>query len=183
MNTTYHYSFVLVVIISLSPLLAGAVALMQNHSAAPKSAELTLADARAPIGATYVRWGRARVGIDRKALDVILAPDFYVSMYGRKISRDTFLNEISTEFPDRRLTRFDVDVLTVRKTDWGWTAVIAEKIEYSISGSSGEKQKQCGYWVTRDGFSHEGDKWLITFSEVIGHERWAPGETLPIEDW
>lgn len=178
-----YWFFGLVAFLALPPLLVAASAFMQDQPGPPKSAELTLAGARSAIGKTYVRWGRARVSIDKKELESILAPEFYVSLYGEKLSRKKFLNEISTEFRGRRLTRFDVDILTVRKTDWGWTAVIAEKIEQTISGSGGEPKKRCSYWVTRDGFSHEGEKLLITFSEVIGHESWVPGETPPIEDW
>lgn len=183
MKTTYFRYFGLTGFLCLSPVLVAASVIIQAQPRAPKPAETTLADARAAIGATYLRWGRARVEIDKKALDSILAPDFYVSMYGEKLSREKFLAEISTKKPGVRLTRFDVDVLTVRKTERGWTAVIAEKVEFAISGSGSEPQKACSYWVTRDGFSNDGDELLITFSEAIGHENWAPGETPPIRGW
>jgi hypothetical protein len=174
--------FGLVAILCLPPFLVTASALVQDQSETPTQAEPTLADARAAIGATYVRWGRARIELDKETLDSILAPDFYVSLYGRKISREEFLSAISRERSDRRLTRFDVEVLTVRKTEQGWTTVIAEKIE-TIVGPDGETQKQCSLWVTRDGFRKEGATWLVTFSEAIGHEHWEPGKTPPIRDW
>jgi hypothetical protein len=173
----------LVAILYLPPFLDTASALVQDQSETPTQAEPTLADARAAIRAAYVRWGRARVELDKETLDSILAPDFYVSLYGRKISREEFLSAISRERSDRRLTRFDVEVLTVRKTEQGWTTVIAEKIEVTMVGPDGETQKQCSLWVTRDGFRKDGANWLVTFSEAIGHEDWEPGKTPPIRDW
>ena len=61
--------------------------------------------------------------------------------------------------------------------------VIAEKIEVTILGSGGETRKACSFWVTRDGWRKEGEKWLVTFSEAIGHENWGPGATPPIKGW
>ena len=183
MKSLGHSSFGFAAILGLVPFLVAASALAQDQPAAPKQAEPTLADARAAIDATYVGWGRARVELDRQTLDSILAPDFYVSLYGRKISREEFLNAISLEHPGHRLSRFDVEVLTVQKSEEGWTAVIAEKIEVTIVGSGGETQKRCSLWVTRDGFRKQGDEWLVTSSEAIAHQDWAPGTTPPIRDW
>jgi hypothetical protein len=183
LKTTYYGYFGLATFICLSPVLVAASVLIQAQPRIPKPAEFTLAEARAAIVATYARWGKARIKIDKKAMDSIVAPEFYVSMYGRKLSREEFLSDIGIEQPGFRLTRFDVDVLTVRKTERGWTAVIAEKVEVATPGSEGNPQKRCSYWVTRDGFSIEGDELLITFSEAIGHENWAPGETPPIGGW
>jgi hypothetical protein len=179
----YYRYFGLAAFIFLSPVFVVASVLIQTQPRVPKPAEATLAEARAAIVATYVRWGKARMEIDKKAMDSILAPKFYLSMYGQKLSREEFLSDIAAEKSGFRLTRFDVDVLTVRKTERGWTAVIAEKVEVATPGSEGNPQKRCSYWVTRDGFSIEGDELLITFSEAIGHENWASGETPPIGAW
>ena len=170
-------------ILTLWPVLLAASALMASQPQAPKQEELTPAAARAAINAMYVTWGRARVELDKETLDSILAPDFYVSLYGRELSREKFLSDISQERPGSRLTRFDAEILTIRKTEKDWTVVIAEKIEVAISGSDGEARKVCSLWVTRDGWRQEGEKWLVTFSEAIGHERWKPGTTPPIRGW
>ncbi len=184
MNTRRFSKISLLAILGLSPFLVAASALVQDELAdATKQAELTLADVRAAVIETYDRWGSGRVEYDKEAMDSILAPDFYVSLYGEKLSREEFLGSVSVARPGSSLTRFDVDVLTVRKSEEGWTAVIAEKVEFLIPGSDGKQEKVCSYWVTRDGFARQGDDWVITFSEAIGHENWAPGVMPPINDW
>ncbi len=128
-------------------------------------------------------WGRARVELDKKTMDSILAPDFYVSLYGHKISREKFISVLSQKRSGSRLTRFDTDILTVKKTEKDWTVLIAERLEFTILGSEGETTKAYTFWVTRDGWRKEGEKWLVTFSEAIGHENWEPGTKPPIRDW
>jgi hypothetical protein len=154
-----------------------------NQLQEPKRDELTPAAARAAIDAMYKQWGRARVGLDKETLNSILAPDFHVSLYGQEISREKFLSDISQKRSGSRLTRFDTDILTVRKTDKDWTVVISEKIEFTIPGSGDEERKVYSLWVTRDGWRNEGGKWFVTFSEAIGHENWEPGTKPPIRDW
>ncbi len=167
----------------LSPFLLAASVLAVNQLETPKQDELTPAAARAAIDATYTKWGRARVELDKETLDSIMAPDFYVSLYGRKLSREKFLSDISQERPGSRLTRFDTDILTVRKTEKDRTVVISEKLEITMVGSDGETHKAYSFWVTRDGWRKDGEKWLVTFSEAIGHENWKPGTKPPIRDW
>lgn len=145
--------------------------------------EVTPAEARAAIDARYGEWARARVELDKETLDSVMSPDFYVLLYEEKISREKFLSDITQERPGISLTRFDPDILTVRKTDDGWTAVISEKLEFTVQGADGETKKVCSFWVTRDGWRKEGEKWFVTFSEAIGHETWRPGTTPPIAGW
>ena len=57
----FHCSMGFIAILCMPPFLATAFALVQDRSQSPTQAEPTLADARVAIGATYVRWGRARV--------------------------------------------------------------------------------------------------------------------------
>jgi hypothetical protein len=116
-------------------------------------------------------------------MDSVLAPEFYVLLNGRKISREQFLSDISRELKGIRLTRFDADILTVQRTEKGWTVVITEKLELVNLGSGGETGKACSFWVTRDGWRKDGDKWLVTFSEAIGYENWKPGTKPPLENW
>jgi hypothetical protein len=157
-------------------------ALLADDQVAEQS-ELTPAVAREAIDTTYKKWGRARVDLDKEVMNSILAPDFYVLLYGRRMSREEFLSQISQERPGARLTRFDTEVLTVRKSDDGWTAVISERLEVTLSGADGKTQKMCSLWITRDGWRKNGDRWVVTFSEAIGHENWPPGTTPPIRNW
>ena len=139
--------------------------------------------ARKAIDKAYEAWARARVAHDEKTLDSIMDPDFYVLLDGRKISREKFLNDITQVRNNVRLTRFDPDILTVQRTGDFWTAVITEKLEIEITGADGKAQTLCSFWVTRDGWRQKEGKWLVTFSEAIGHEDWIPGTKPPIEGW
>lgn len=121
--------------------------------------------------------------MDEEAIESMLDPAFYVVVDERKYSRDEFLTMILQKRPNRTLTRFDAEVMTVRKVDDGWTVVITEKIEVEITSDDGTKQKAYSFWVTRDGFRKEGDQWIVTYSEAIGYENWLPGSKPPFENW
>jgi hypothetical protein len=69
------------------------------------------------------------VGFDRPTFERMLAPDFYVQLPDRRISRQEFLDEISKPSPRARLSRFDVEVLTVEQDGDVLVAVIEEKLE------------------------------------------------------
>ncbi len=97
--------------------------------------KLTAGAAREEIVALYAQWGRARVSFDEKTIETILDPEFYVLLDGRRISREEFVMMILRKSPDRQLTRFDVDVLTVQQADDGWTAVIQRKARNRDHGS------------------------------------------------
>jgi len=156
---------------------------MQTEPVSTLEAEISLEDVRAAINAIYAKWGRGRVEYDRSTLDSILTTDFYVLLDGKRLLRAEFLDLVLRKAPDRSLTRFDVDVLTIQRTEDGWTAVIGEKIEVSSSGADGRTERRSSYWVTRDGFRLDGDKWLISFSEAIGYENWADGVEPPVVGW
>jgi len=178
MKSKRFVQFFLAAVFCLLPLF-----LVASEPAGETPAAETPASARAAIEAKYDVWGRARVALDKKTLDSILAPDFYVLLYGQKISREKFLGDITREREGASLTRFDADVLTVRQSETGWTAVITEKLELAVITSEGETEKVCSLWITRDGWRKEGDEWLVTFSEAIGHEYWEPGAAPPIAHW
>jgi len=167
----------------LSAFVLVASVLAADQVEAAKEVELTPAAARSAIDAAYRTWGRARVELDRETMDSMLDPEFYVSLYGQRLSREKFLSDISRERSGARLTRFDTDILTVQKTEKDWTVVISEKLEITSVGSGGETRTACSFWVTRDGWRTEGGQWLVTFSEAIGHENWEPGDKPPISDW
>jgi len=183
MKSLRYCLFALTVAVWVQPFFPVVSALAADQPQMPKQDELTFEAAREAIDAMYKKWGRGRVEYDRETLDSMLSPDFYVSLYGRTIPREKFLSDISQERARARLTRFDVDILTVTQTEKDWTVVIAEKIEVTITGADGETKKMCSLWVTRDGWRQDGEKWLVTFSEAIGHENWKPGTKPPIRDW
>ena len=137
--------------------------------------------ARDGIRAMYAEWGRARIVFDKEVVERILAPEFYVLLDGEKIARDRFVAMVTQKGRGpAQLTRFDVEILTVQRAKDGWTLVIGEKLEYEIPGG---EEKVYSYWVTRDGCRKEGEKWVVTYSEAIGHETWRSGSKPPIEGW
>jgi hypothetical protein len=87
------------------------------------------------------------------------------------------------ESPRSRLTRFDAEILTVQKTEDGWSVVITEKLESERVTDDGKTERVCGLWVTRDGWRETDEGWVATFSEVIGNEGWAPGQRPPFKSW
>ena len=128
-------------------------------------------------------WGKARVGFDRPTFERMLAPDFYVQLADRKLTRNEFIDEISSPSPRARLTRFDVEVLTVEPIgDSGeeWVAVIEEKLEFVPSDG---RPKGYSLWVTRDRWKKFGDRWMALSSEAIGSELWRNGEKPPFSSW
>ena len=167
----------------LLPMILGLMEPVQQKPAESKKAEVTAADARAGIVAAYERWGRARVALDRATLDSIMAADFYVSLYGQKLTREKFLSDITKKGVHSHLTRFDTEVLTVRKTGRTWSVVISEKLEFAADDREGGKHKVCCMWVTRDTWRNQDGKWLVTSSEAIGHENWAPDTKPPFNNW
>lgn len=183
MKTPKDLHINLIAFLSVLPLLLIGPRLLADETKTPDGDELTPAAARTAIDEMYKRWGRARIGLDTKEMETILAPDFYVSLYGQKISREKFIHDISQKRADVRLTRFDTDILTVRRTENEWTVVISEKIELTSAGSATASHKVCSHWVTRDGWRKTGDKWQATFSEAIGHENWPPNTTPPVKGW
>ena len=56
-------------------------------SIAAEAPKLTTAEARRIIADGNREWGRARVALDRAAFEKTLAPDFYVQLPDRKITR------------------------------------------------------------------------------------------------
>lgn len=165
-------------IVGLLVLAAPLVALARGASTPTQ--EQSLADVRAELTEAYSNWGRARVEIDEEAYESTLAPDFYVLLNGERVSREGFLGMISRP---SGLTRFDVEVLTVRPKDGAWEAVIAEKLEFEGQAPDGSTQRMCSLWITRDGARQVDGEWQFLYSEEIGHENWRPGTSPPFADW
>jgi hypothetical protein len=139
-----------------------------------------IAEARKLIIDGYREWTRARLALDKPTFEKMLAPDFYVQGRATKMSRQDFLNNISANVPGSKMTRFDVTVLTILPTEYGWEAIIQEKVEAERTG--GNQEKGYSLWITRDGWKKADGQWMITFSEAIGVEQWR-GVKPPFIDW
>ncbi len=161
------------------------LALLLAVAASPQEqgSNVSAAEARRIIAEGNMAWGRARVALDRAHFDKMLAPDFYVQFPERRLTRQEFIDMISTAAPGAKLVRFDATVLTVQPSKDGWVAVIHEKLESEFTGADGKTQKAYALWITRDGWRKTGDRWFITFSEAIGNESWRGGARPPFRDW
>jgi hypothetical protein len=140
------------------------------------------AQARKELAEMYAIWGRARVEVDRPTLEALLAPDFQLLLDGKTSTREQFLDMV-TRPGGARLLRFDVEILTLRRTGTTWTAVIAEKLEWQLASADGQPKEICDLWVTRDVCSQEGEEWQFHSSEAIGNENWPPGMKPPVGRW
>ena len=109
----------------------------------------------------------------------MLAPGFTIQQPGRKLTRQEFIDGISVDRPDGKLTRYNTTVLTVQSTADGWVAIIQEKVEIESPGGN----KGYSLRVTRAGWKQEDNRWLITYAETIGHENWTGGAKPPFLDW
>jgi len=163
------------------------VALLVSVAAArarrPAQDALSPAAAREELRAMYAVWGRARVDVDRETLEALLAPDFRLVVDGKTSSGAEFLDVVTAATPGVRLARFDVELLTLQPTGKGWTAVIAEKLEWETKGADGKPQRTSNLWVTRDACAKEGGEWRFHSSEALGVESWAPGVKPPLAAW
>ncbi|MBV6457666.1 MAG: hypothetical protein HONBIEJF_00783 [Fimbriimonadaceae bacterium] len=161
----------------------GAAAIVYAQAQTQPSDNLTPEVAREKIVESNRLWGKARVNYDRAFMEAALPPEFYVQIGDRRISREDFIDQCSTRSPDVKLTRFDVEVLTVqRNREGGWVAVIAEKLEIERKNSDGKPAKVYSLWVTRDSYRVSGGKWLCTSSEASGFESWQDKKP-PFPNW
>jgi hypothetical protein len=140
-------------------------------------------EARKVIQEGNIEWGKARVALDKNTFEKMLAADLYVQLKDRRLTRQQFIDLISSFPPGVTLTRFDASVLTVEPNGHDWVAIILEKFEIERKGADGKTEKEYSAWVTRDGWRKvSNDKWLILFSEEVGQERWK-GTPPPLANW
>jgi hypothetical protein len=153
--------------------LAFLLAAMPVTCVAEGSESASHAEARKAIESGNVEWGKARVAIDKATFERMLAPTLYVQVGNRRLTRQQFIDVISSYPPGVKLTRFDARVLTVMPSGNDWVAIIFETLEVERKGSGGKTEKVYLTAVTRDGWRKvSGDKWLVLFSEEISHEKW-----------
>jgi hypothetical protein len=73
---------------------------------------------------------QARVAMDKNTIERMLAPDLYVQTPDRKLTRQEFVDAISSR--PYALTRFEATVLTVEPRGNDWAALVLEKLEGEI---------------------------------------------------
>jgi len=139
-------------------------------------------EARRVIQEGNTEWGKARVAHDRATFEKMLAPDFYVQLPEKKVSRQEFMDLISTRRPNTKLTRFDPIVLTVDPAGDGWEAVILERLESERTTTEGKSQKIFVLYVTKDKWQKTGEKWQIHSSAVVSNEMWTDNPP-PLSLW
>jgi hypothetical protein len=144
------------------------------------SPAVSRAEARKIIVDLNREWGKARVAFDKPTFERMLASDFYVQLPDQKLTRREFIDEISAPPRGGKLTRFDVEVLTVEPSGDAWVAVIEEKLEFARAD---EKGTVYSLWVTRDRWKKFGDRWMALSSEAIGNENWRDGARPPFPNW
>lgn len=149
------------------------------------SQTVSRAEARKVIQDGNIAWGKARVALDKNTFEKMLAPapDFYVQLSDRRLTRQEFIDRISAPPPGVTLTRFDASVLTVEPKGDDWVAIIFEKLEIERKGADGKTEKEYIVSMTRDGWRKvSSDKWLILFSEQVSQEHWK-GTPPPLANW
>jgi len=139
-------------------------------------------EARKTIQEGNTEWGKARVAHDRATFEKMLAPDFYVQLPDKKVSRQEFMDLISTRRPNASLTRFDPIVLTVEPAGDAWEAVILERLEYERKSEDGKSQKGFALWITKDKWKKTGDNWQIYSSVAVSNEMWTDNPP-PLSLW
>ena len=81
-------------------------------------------EARKAIQAGYAEWTKARVALDMKTIEMMLAPDFYVQTADQKHTRQEFIDSM----PSAKATKFDANVLTVEPKRNDWSVLVFEKV-------------------------------------------------------
>src|ERR1700693_2390374 len=103
--------------ILVSTLLAVIVTAAAGAQSAPA---VSSTEARKAIEAGYIEWAKARVALDMKTIERMLAPDFYFQLPDRKHTRQEFIDSM----PSLKITRFDASVLTVEPRGNDWSVLI-----------------------------------------------------------
>ncbi|HUQ81059.1 MAG TPA: MBL fold metallo-hydrolase [Gemmatimonadaceae bacterium] len=140
---------------------------------------------RTELTAVNKAWGAARMAYDSSAYERMLAPDFYVTMGGQRVTRQAFIQQVSQRPPGGKLVRFDNPIISLTKDPAKdeWIAVVLEKLELERAAADGSAPaKMYSVWVTRDTYRRSGSGWQIVSSEAIGSENWM-GRTPPIPNW
>jgi len=162
--------------ILVSTLLAVIVTAAAGAQSAPA---VSPAEARTAIQAAYAEWAKARVAVDLKTIERMLAPDFYFQLPDRKFTRQEFIDRVHS----LKITRFVETVLTVEPRGNEWAALVLEKLEGEIKDNNGKTSKIYAMGVARDGWGKVNDnQWTLLWSEQLGQQQWKE-ERPPIANW
>ena len=137
---------------------------------------------RKALDQQYVIWGKARLASDQSVFERMLAPDFYVQLADKKVTRQEFIGQISSKRNTNR-RRFDSEILTVQANGDTWETVIVEKLDYVWKDKDDKAHEVFALWVTRDGWRKVGDEWKAIFSKELSHELWENGARPPLANW
>jgi hypothetical protein len=171
LNTNLHLGK-RILVFTILVVIVTAVAGMQSAPA------VSSADARKGIEAGYTEWTKARVALDMDTIERMLAPDFYLQLPDRKLTRQEFIDRMHS----LKITRFDASVLTVEPRGNDWAALISEKGEVETKDDHGKTSKGYIVLVARDGWRKLNDnQWSLLSSEPLGQQRWQ--ERPPIANW
>ena len=147
--------------------------------AAQSASAVSPAEARTAIQAAYAEWAKARVAVDMKTIERMLAPDFYFQLPDRKLTRQEFIDRA----PSLKITRFVETVLTVEPRDSDWSVFIFAKAEVETKDTAGRTSKEYRVLVSRDGWRRVNDhQWTLLSSEALSQQRWKD-ERPPIANW
>ena len=137
------------------------------------------AEARTAIQAGYAEWAKARVALDMKTIQRMLAPDFYFQLPDRRLTRQEFIDRV----PSLKITRFSETVLTVEPRDSDWSVFIFAKVEIETKDQEGKTSREYRVLVSRDGWRKVNDhQWTLLSSEALSQQRWKD-ERPPIANW
>jgi hypothetical protein len=122
---------------------------------------------------------KARVAVDLKTIERMLAPDFYFQLPDRKFTRQEFIDRVHS----LKITRFVETVLTVEPRDSDWSVFIFARVEVETKDQDGKTSKEYRALVSRDGWRKVNDhQWTLLSSEALSQQRWKD-ERPPIANW
>lgn len=158
-----------------STLLAVIVTAAAGAQSAPA---VSPAEARTAIQAGYAQWSKARVALDMKTIERMLARDFYFQLPDRRLTRQEFIDRMHSG----KMTRLDATVLTVEPRDNDWSVSLFLKVEVETKDKEGKTSKGYRLLVSRDGWRKLNDnQWTLLSSEVLSLQQWQ--ERPPIANW
>lgn len=140
---------------------------------------------RSELTAVNKAWGAVRLGYDSLTAERMLTPDFFVQMYGQRISRQEFIHMVVTRREGAKLVRFDNPILSISKdpNKDEYTAAVMEKLETEVHRTDGGTDRMYSLWITRDTYRRVGSGWQIAASEAISSQTWGGGKKPPFADW
>jgi hypothetical protein len=155
------------------------VVLATAQQPAPK---VDLAALRKEMTGVVAAWDHARTTLDKATMEKMLAPDFYVQLGEKKMTRKEFIDGSAQVSERVKLARFHTDIMPVTPKNDLCELVITEKLEYEIKMPDGKTDTVYSLWITRDGWAKTDAGWTAKYSEAIGNQNWR-NQKPPITAW